>query len=806
MRPPFLLFVAASLVAAAPPTYVVSARGGTHATLQSAIHACPSTGCRIELPDSLYEFSEPVSIRGKADISIVGTRTDGTRPILTVSDIGRSLVPVPDIGTRSASSVLPVVWKSDSLSDTVIDTDGRRTIRRFTARYGKAGYAASILLHPGRTPSGAVDPLRPAGWLVSPYPDGQMVAQSTGLPVGYLGHMYPGLLQIDSSRRIAVENIHFAGGLPVEFILDRLWLKEWSVFSGLAAISLNRSLAARILECEFDGWWLGIRAMDDNPGGLVTDLMDLEPMYRDTSLRPLEAPGSAGGHVIEGNLAHGNVIFLNLERSFDLASSIRFNRAWDNGTSRLQPAANLDRSNPANVASDKQWVHGGFAFLKDVMYPVNIFQGNTLVRNTRDLEWNTFRVSTTQVFVDNAVVRQESRDWRELNGVLEVRNRGNWLTGPRLSFMDLEPADSTIPFCSTSRCKPLTPLWGSPSIDAKLVGKGWLGDDIGAVWSEPRQPEALRLQDQTLGHVFRQDGKWRIVLPVPLEAASGVGSASILRASARRIVIPKEPHGSSSTDSGTILSSLLGRSLQRGVNILDFTIPAKADDSIWLVELVASATSSGSGRALHSNIGTWLVRPLGKQLVATLTDSLPVEPGQTVEIAVVAKDSLGNDIALDAKPSISGEGWTPVAGNEPAGVAARKASTSNGFVYRAKAPSVPGISRLVFVGQEDGRVAAIPGAIYLAVGGSITSAAPRSARPLPRVASIRRDGAGWSVEFSGLDAGELADALVVDASGRRWNATQSESGRNPSMHLPRALSGTCFLKSGGTTLPFVLVP
>lgn len=804
MRSPTILLVAASLAAAAPTTYVVSAQGGTHSSLQAAIDACPATGCRIMLSDSLYEFSEPVSIRGKANISIVGNRSNGARPILALSAKAHEFKAIPNMGDKTPDRIVPILWESAPTPDTLHDNDGTIRIRRYDVRKGDAGTAPAFLLAQGRTPDGRPDPSRPAGWLVSPYPEpapyGKTYADVSGYPADNLGNLYAGLFNIDSSRRIDVEHLEFAGGRPIEAILVKLWAGQYSQMSCLAAISLFKSFRSRIVDCEFHGWSVGVRTYDANPGGLASDFMSTGYTFSQRNLLPLADPGRMGGHAIEGNLAHDNRAFVELQASWDLASEIRFNRGWNNGVTRLIVKGD------SIPQFDIEWHRGGFVHLEDVMYPTNVIQGNTMINNSLDLGWYAWRTSNAQLAMDNIVVGQGLLvDWRELLTRLGDNERSNWFAGRIHQGYPEFRTDTIVPFCKNPHCEPLTPLWGSPTIDARLIGKGWLGDDLGAVWSTPRVPEPIRIQDQTLGFVTRSSEGWTVVLPVLVEASEAISEISIRSALTQKInlIAMETDKGLTGLGKAVTLDSLVGRPVSPGVNLIRFGIPAKVKDSVWRIEMTLQGIDDCKGKSVHSNVGSWIVRPLGKQLLVSIGDTASVMPGETVQFVVSAKDSLGGATTIPETPSLNATGWTVASTPAPA-IAARAAATPSGnFTISAKAPDVEGISQVIFWAREDGRLQAIPGAIYVQVGDLPNRTNGNAVRNRPwRLAGISRTGTGWALRLQGADEASLSSALLFDATGR----TLRLSGAKSTLNLPRLSPGAYFLRLGDRTQPFVLVP
>ncbi len=782
---------------ATPPQFQVSAWGGTHATLQAAVDACPATGCKILLTDAEYRFSEPVSVRGKSNLAIVGARPDGKRPVLDLDPASLESEEIPTLGGHAPSKVHPWVWRA-STPDQVTNSDGSITTRSLGVVRGTAGTAPNFLLHPGRKPDGTVDPARPGGWLLSPF-SYEHVNDSVRAMDEREGFLHPALIQVERSRFVRLEGLDFDGGVPVEYLVSGIWNRMYDQYSGIAAVGLNNSLQATVADCEFRGWAMGIRIVDRNEGGLVSDLMSAEGSS--PLAHPLSNPGASGGHRIEGNLAHGNRWFLHLERAWDLASSIRFNRVWDNGISRL-----VNSIDPH--LSMEEWNNqiGGFCFLIDVVYPSNVFQGNTLSRNTMDLGYNGWRASGYQLFFDNISVRQERAEWRELTRELGNNRRNNWIAMTRQAAgWGGEPGDSVVPFCRNSGCDPLTPVWGAPSIDERVVGKGYFGDDLGSVWSVPRTSEIVQIQDQTLGFATRGASGWRVILPVPVQAAPFVSSMTVVKALAQKIALEQVGGGTKMDSVLTSLPSLNGRPAQDGINLFEFEIPASADDSIWRVEMVVQGIDGNTGRSVHSNLGNWLVRPLGKQLLVA-TDTSIVEPGQQVRFVVEVKDSLGNQADLESAPALNAQGWTLDAKAPGAPAAGRKSASSNRFEIVATAPAAEGVSQVVFWSAEKGRVQAVSGAAYVKVAARSTGVASRGSGADWRLQGISRSANRWSVRIAGGVETHLSRVFLVDPAGRRQIVSVRREGNGSVLEFDIGRAGTHFLKIGDRAIPVALVP
>ena len=773
---------------AAPPQFQVSAVGGTHATLQAAVDACPVTGCKILLTDAEYRFSEPVSVRNKSDIEIVGASLGKDRPIpvLTLDSSATALGDLP-VEFDSPNGTFPVLWNRIRMRDTVVNSDGSMTFRDIEAKLGERAKLAKFLLTPGRDSVGGIDPARPAGWLAR-------------------GFLMPGLFQIEDSRRIRISNLHFDGRTPIEFVQWRVYANDqYSQYSGLAALSLNRSLQVDVFDCQFQGWSIGIRSVGNNRGGLVSDLMNAESgggWYGE--MMPLSNPGAVGGHRFEHNIAHHNNLFIHQENEWDLASSVRFNRVWDNGKSRLL------LGDWRKMIDDMEWENypGGFVRFKDVVYPVNIFQGNTLMHNTLDLGTQGWRASSSQLFMDNVSVRRDSVDWRELTNILGANARNNWIAASGAATPVTSPlGDSVVPFCANASCQPLTPAWGAGAIDDKLVDNGYFGDDLGAVWKAGRPSELIRVQDQTIPFVTRTGNGWNVVLPVVVEAASSIVGMVPLKVRAQKSgVVDDVKSGLSEVNPIMEIQGLENLALLPGVNLVSFDIPAEAKDSIWRFEMAIEGVDGNTGKTAHSNLGVWLVRPMGKQLLVN-ADTTEVQPGEDVRFVVAVKDSLGQTADLDSAPTLNALGWKVRSGQVDVPGAGRIAAQENRFEIVATAPAAEGVSQVVFWASEKGRNQAVAGAAYVKVAARSTGTVARS--PIAsgwKLRGVTRTGNRWNVRLQDASETELQGATLLDASGRRQDLSVSRDGGASTLSVVASRAGTYFLRLGGKTASVALIP
>ena len=797
------LLTAASLGQAFQTTYKVATEGGTHATLQMAVDACPAfSGCRIELADSVYLFSKPVTIRGKSNISIVGARPNGIRPILRIDSAALVEEAIPNIGSHAGSQVTPLHYREAATPDTLVDLDGIVTIRTLELVAGAPGKLPAFLLAAGIRTNASLDPSRPRGWMASPYDQAFSADASLDARLVRWGYVHSALLLVDSSRHVSVSGLEFDGGVPVEFTSPYVWGGRTDLFGGIAAIVLSHSLDGQVTGCVFHGWSAALRTLDDNPGGVVSDLLVGKPGFSSRNLSPLSNPGTMGGHRFEDNAAYDNHNVVHFLSSMDLASNIRFNRAWENGLSRMLVAQGRTAAPSATWSSFR----GGFLYTQNESFVPHIVQGNTLVRNSSDLIWGDMCSYGIQFF-DNVAVRRDTAYWNSYLTSANNNLRSNWFADVDRVHGTFSSADSIVPFCDNDRCEPLTPGWGTLEIDMNLVGRGRFGDDLGALWHSPRKAEPIRVQDQTLGFASRDDSGWNVVLPVPLEATASIAKPHVIK--------PLGQYINSSVDARQAigehlvpLSSLEGLELQRGINVLQFHLPAKASDSLWRVEMAIEGTDINTGRKVHSNLGIWLVRPLGKQLQITRADTGAITPGQTVRFLVDVKDSYGQDVVLSEAPTLNAEGWT-IASSDTAPSAARKASGSSRFLVQAIAPSTVGISQVFFHGNaKDDSSSILAGAIYVQIETpSFSSPKPTPLPPAPapwRVASISRTSSNWRLGILDADETALSSALLHSVSGQAWKPVIGHDGTNPSLLFPLLGTGTYFLRIGGVSTPVVL--
>lgn len=357
---PFPLALAILSIAGTPIT------GGVGATerLQSAIDACPSTGCVIELPDALYPMTNVLWIEGKSDLRIVGT--GATKPVL--------------------------IWDEPLL---VADSARRATLFQLTP------------------PTGAGRPRLPKGWLMWPYAykSGVGTASDSSISFSTTGYQHAAMILVKNSKRIHLENLVVDGRKPAAFQNLDVWDGLHDLNFGSIGISLIRSLAVDIRACEIRNFWTGFYISNRNPSCQAWKNMIGRS---DTGANPWSACGTMGGHLIERNRIHTNWWAVYSQTEWDQGSTIRENLAWNN--------ANQVVRNPTNTVSPltamlyRSEDYGGFLYSKDALMPAHVVTHNTIHGNALAYGYDMYRISGTALWSNNVVHAMDSLGGRQLFG------------------------------------------------------------------------------------------------------------------------------------------------------------------------------------------------------------------------------------------------------------------------------------------------------------------------------------------------------------------------------------------------------
>lgn len=356
---PFPLALAILSVSGTPVT------GGVGATerIQSAIDACPSTGCVIELPDPLYPMTNALWIEGKNDLKMVGT--GATRPVL--------------------------IWDEPLL---VADTAGRATYFQLTP------------------PAGGGRPKLPKGWLMWPYAykSGVGTASDSSIPFSTTGYQHAAMILVKKSTRIRLENLVVDGRKPAAFQNIDVWDGAYDLNFGSVGISLLRSLAVDIRSCEIRHFWTGLYINNRNPS--CQAWMNMIGRS-DTGAIPWSACGTMGGHLIERNRIHTNWWAVFSESEWDQGSTIRENLAWNNMNQVVRNPTNT--VSPLTAMVYKNEDYGGFLYSKDALMPVHAVTHNTIHGNALAYGYDMYRIAGTALWSDNLVHAMDSLNHRPLS-------------------------------------------------------------------------------------------------------------------------------------------------------------------------------------------------------------------------------------------------------------------------------------------------------------------------------------------------------------------------------------------------------
>jgi len=334
-------------------TSQIAGGAGATARLQAAIDACPAEGCVLELPDPVYPLSNRLWIEGKDNLKIVGT--GATRPVL--------------------------IW-----DDSLLTPDS-------------AKIAAVFRLTP---PTGGGRPKLPKGWLMWPYAYKSGVGTATDLSVDYstTGYQHNGMVMIKNSKRVVLEGLTLDGRKSACFWNDSVWDGKYSLFFGSLGVSLLRSLAVDIRDCEILHFWSAVYINDRNPSCQAwSDLLTTA----DVGAKPWTACGTMGGHLIERNRIHANWWAVYSETEWDQGSTIRENLAWNNVNQGIH--APSEAVVPARVAmfGGQRYVVGGFLYTKDMLMPAHVVTHNTIYSSTSPSGFDLYRYTGTALWSDNII-------------------------------------------------------------------------------------------------------------------------------------------------------------------------------------------------------------------------------------------------------------------------------------------------------------------------------------------------------------------------------------------------------------------
>lgn len=316
--------------------------GGTHSSLQSAVDACPTEGCTIQLLDSVYKLSREVWIENKRNLAIERSpalRQAGIRPRL----VATTLSPFQEEGTSANPT----------------------------------------------------DPQRPAGWKRWPVTckdstGGSLDAKN---PYSTTGYQYNGLVVVLSSQDIRLEGLTLDGGNPTTFLNKAIWDCKYDIFFGNVGINLFHSARVVVRDSDLRRFFSAIYIRNRNPGGAVATPNPEDSA--DKAVEPFSRYGAMGDHLVERNEIHHNWWAVYDEMEWDLGSTFRFNRIASN----FNPSFGLDpleSNEQANMA-------GGFLYVKDVLQAIHRIHNNTIWGSPLVIGHGYFKAGIQHLFYNNLV-------------------------------------------------------------------------------------------------------------------------------------------------------------------------------------------------------------------------------------------------------------------------------------------------------------------------------------------------------------------------------------------------------------------
>jgi len=347
-------------------TTLVSGGSGSAARIQAAVDACPSTGCVIELPDARYEMENQVWVVGKSDIAFVGTGSQ--RPVLT--------------------------W-ADSLLAPTVDS-----------------IAPLLRLRP---PEGGNRPRLQAGWLMWPSKGttGPGTLSDSANPWAREGFMHNGMFLVKESRRIAFRHLHLNGGKSAAFAVKGVWGGKWDLYHGSVGVSLLRSRAVDVVDCDIERFWSGLYLNNRNPSCAPWRGTEDAPIAADSAWASC---GTMGGHLIERSRIHGSWHAVYSESEWDQGSVIRENLAWNNANqAMLNPWTTI----ASTAARNGYQAYGGFLVIKDVIGAAHVVSHNTVIDNILPYGHDGYKAGCTALWSDNVLRVPESL------GTIKTRNLWN---------------------------------------------------------------------------------------------------------------------------------------------------------------------------------------------------------------------------------------------------------------------------------------------------------------------------------------------------------------------------------------------
>ncbi|MDG5815826.1 hypothetical protein QA601_12110 [Chitinispirillales bacterium ANBcel5] len=183
-----------------------------------------------------------------------------------------------------------------------------------------------------------------------------------------------GALRILNASNITIDGIIVDGGGAEPFGYDNIWNPGGHpLFHGNTALCLWNSYNVIVRNSELRNAYFGIAIKDRNEGGIFgnDNPSDIHP----ERVIPMSGFRMAGNHLIEYNRIHGNSWGIFMESMWDLGSTIRFNKIFDNYHQTPQILATVDG------LSGGQEQPGGALLSKDHMLTPLAIYNNTFHNN-----------------------------------------------------------------------------------------------------------------------------------------------------------------------------------------------------------------------------------------------------------------------------------------------------------------------------------------------------------------------------------------------------------------------------------------
>ena len=372
-----LLGLLSPAVQADVKVFTVSSRAGqgTHSDIQRAINDCaPIDVCTINLVDSTYFLSRPIWIEGKNNLTIVGNRS-GSKPLVQF---------LPALLTRVAN---PNLGKGG--------TPPAQVARLFTLPF----------LDPV---TGVADPKRPAGWLMWPFEGSTSDLPLAGADPGHTndtttgysssGFQYNGMFVVHKSTDVTIRGISLKSQ-PTFFQNVNVWGAANDVLLGNVGINMNQTLRTKVQDCDISGFFAAFYIQGRNVGGAFgrANVNDLD----DADIVPLSRFGQIGDHLIERNYVTNNWWFAYNEIDWDLASTFRYNVAFQNMNKSFQYGDTLtDKGQATNELNN---MTGGFMYAKDAVVIPHRMYNNTILSSPIVLGHGYWRSNVQSLFYNNVI-------------------------------------------------------------------------------------------------------------------------------------------------------------------------------------------------------------------------------------------------------------------------------------------------------------------------------------------------------------------------------------------------------------------